>query len=80
MPAKIEWDDRCLFEAMPHELDDGTMFASNIARSVAVVLVIKAVIITLAAIFVFGPSQRPRIDLDRHILGETNQRNQGYTR
>lgn len=59
------------------------MFASNIGRSVAVVLVIKALIILLAAIFVFGPSQRPRIDrnsLDRHFLGETNQRNQEHAR
>jgi hypothetical protein len=59
------------------------MFASNIARSIAVVLAIKAAIIVLAAIFIFGPNQRPRIDssdLDRRIFGETNQRTQGYTR
>ena len=59
------------------------MSTSNIVRSVAIILVIKAAIILLAAIFAFAPSLRPRIDhdaIERHILGETNQRNQGYTR
>jgi hypothetical protein len=66
-----------------HEPDKRAMFTSNIVHSVAIILAIKAAIILLAAIFVFAPSQRPRIDhnaIERHILGETNQRNQGYTR
>lgn len=43
----------------------------NLRRDIAIVLSIKISIVLAAAIFVFGPDQRPRIDdtaLDRHIL------------
>ncbi len=38
------------------------MFRNPLARDVTVVLVIKTVIVIAAALFVFGPSQRPAID------------------
>jgi hypothetical protein len=43
----------------------------NLRRDIVIVLSIKMSIVLAAAIFVFGPDQRPRIDdtaLDRHIL------------
>ncbi|WP_271588732.1 hypothetical protein [Bradyrhizobium sp. CCBAU 53415] len=45
-------------------------------------LAIKIAVILGAAIFVFAPSQRPRIDagaLDRQFLDPTNSANQGRT-
>jgi len=38
------------------------MFKNPLARDVAVVLAIKTVIVVAAALFVFGPRQRPVID------------------
>jgi hypothetical protein len=38
------------------------MFNSPLARDVTVVLVVKTIIVIAAALFVFGPSQRPVID------------------
>jgi hypothetical protein len=38
------------------------MFKNALARDVTVVLVLKTAIVIAAALFVFGPSQRPRID------------------
>ncbi|HVY20649.1 MAG TPA: hypothetical protein VHA70_11320 [Bauldia sp.] len=38
------------------------MFRNPLARDVTVVLVLKTVIVIAAALFVFGPSQRPYID------------------
>jgi hypothetical protein len=38
------------------------MFRNPLARDVTVVLVIKTLIVIAAALFVFGPSQRPNID------------------
>jgi hypothetical protein len=38
------------------------MFRNPLARDVTVVLVIKTLIVIAAAVFVFGPSQRPNID------------------
>lgn len=55
------------------------MVVPGLRRSLVIVLSIKGAIILLAALFVFGPSQRPRIDrnaLDRQILGHTNSANQ----
>jgi hypothetical protein len=43
----------------------------NLRRDIIVVLFIKMSVVLLAAFFVFGPDQRPRIDddaLNRHIL------------
>ena len=38
------------------------MFRHPLAREVAVVVAIKTAIVIAAAIFVFGPSQRPVVD------------------
>jgi hypothetical protein len=38
------------------------MFNYPLVRDVTVVLVIKTIIVIAAALFVFGPSQRPHID------------------
>lgn len=51
--------------------DPSAMSASDLKRNVLTVVAIKIVIVVLAAIFVFGPDRRPRIDadtLDRQIL------------
>jgi hypothetical protein len=43
----------------------------HLRRDIVIILSIKMSIVLAAAIFVFGPDQRPRIDdaaLDRHIL------------
>jgi hypothetical protein len=43
----------------------------NLRRDIIIILSIKMSVVLAAAIFVFGPDQRPRIDdtaLDRHIL------------
>ncbi len=51
------------------------MVIPGLRRNLVIVLSIKAVVILLAALFVFGPSQRPRIDrgsIDSRILGHTN--------
>ncbi len=45
---------------------------SRLGRELALVLVIKLTIIGLAAVFIFGPDQRPRIDaakVEAHLLG-----------
>jgi hypothetical protein len=45
--------------------------SKNLRRDIIIILSIKMSIVLAAAIFVFGPDQRPRIDdaaLDRHIL------------
>ncbi len=55
------------------------MTVPGLRRSLVIVLAIKAAIIVLAAIFVFGPAQRPHIDhnaLDRQILGHLNSTDQ----
>ncbi|KWV59303.1 hypothetical protein AS156_32070 [Bradyrhizobium macuxiense] len=47
------------------------MSTSDLKRNVLTVVAIKVAIVVLAAIFVFGPGRRPRIDadaLDRQIL------------
>lgn len=47
------------------------MSKSRLGRELILVLLIKAIVIGLAAIFVFGPSQRPRIDateVEAHLL------------
>jgi len=44
-----------------------------LARDVTVVVTVKIAIVLTAALFVFGPAQRPRIDATRvetRILGE----------
>ena len=66
-----------------HEPNEPAMVASNLSRSLVIVLTIKTLVIALAAIFVFGPSQRPQIDagaLDRQILGNSNSVNQEHMR
>jgi hypothetical protein len=45
--------------------------SKNLRRDIIIILSIKMSVVLAAAIFVFGPDQRPRIDdtaLDRHIL------------
>ncbi len=45
--------------------------SKNLRRDVIIILFIKMSVVLAAAIFVFGPDQRPRIDdvaLDGHIL------------
>lgn len=47
------------------------MTPPNLSRDLFVILSIKALIVLAAALFVFGPRQRPRIDgdaLDRQFL------------
>ena len=47
----------------------------NLRRDIVIVLSIKMSIVLAAAIFVFGPDRRPRIDdtaLDRHILDKVS--------
>jgi hypothetical protein len=59
--------------------DECLMVTSGLRRNLVIVLAIKAAVILLAALFVFGPSQRPRIDpgtLDRRILGNPDSINQ----
>ncbi len=54
------------------------MVVPGLRRSLVLALTIKLAIIILAAVFVFGPSHRPRIDpgaLDRQILGHTTSSN-----
>jgi hypothetical protein len=38
------------------------MFRNPLTRDVTVVLVIKTLIVIAAALFVFGPGQRPHVD------------------
>lgn len=38
------------------------MLKNPLARDVTVVLVVKTMIVIAAALFVFGPSQRPAVD------------------
>jgi hypothetical protein len=48
-----------------------SVVSKNLRRDIIIILSIKMSIVLVAAIFVFGPDQRPRIDgaaLDRHIL------------
>lgn len=40
------------------------MTPQNLRRDLIVVLAIKISIVLLAALFVFGPHQRPQIDID----------------
>lgn len=50
----------------------------NLRRDIIVILSIKISVVLLAACFVFGPDQRPRIDdeaLSRHILDGVSVRN-----
>jgi hypothetical protein len=45
--------------------------SKNLRRDIIIILSVKMSVVLAAAIFVFGPDQRPRIDdtaLDRHIL------------
>ena len=52
------------------------MTIHNLRRDIMVVLSIKISIVLLAALFVFGPRQRPQIDasaLDRQILNNSDK-------
>lgn len=40
------------------------MATHHLKRDIAVILVIKLGIVIMAALFIFGPAQRPRIDSD----------------
>ncbi len=40
------------------------MASNNLRRDIVVILSIKVTIVLVAALFVFGPHQRPRIDGD----------------
>lgn len=49
--------------------------SKNLRRDIIIILSVKMSVVLAAAIFVFGPDQRPRIDdtaLDRHILGNVS--------
>jgi hypothetical protein len=51
------------------------MVAGRLGRDIMIVLSIKLSIVLLAAIFVFGPRQRPSIDrdsIDRQILNNSD--------
>ncbi len=49
-------------------------FPRGLARDVAVVTAVKLAVIIAAAVFLFGPAQRPHVDADRVLarLTETN--------
>jgi len=54
----------------------GQIMAAHLKRDIIVILSIKLSIVLIAAVFVFGPTQRPRIDsetIDRQILGDAGQ-------
>ena len=59
-------------DAMIARLFDAcSMPKSRLGRELAFVLLIKAIVIGLAAVFIFGPSQRPRIDaakVEAHLI------------
>ncbi|MHB8885039.1 MAG: hypothetical protein ACYC5H_08100 [Methylovirgula sp.] len=49
-----------------------SMPKSRLGRELVLVLLIKALVIGLAAVFVFGPSQRPQMDaakVEAHLIG-----------
>jgi hypothetical protein len=49
------------------------MFRHWLARDVTVVVTVKIAIVLAAAFFIFGPTQRPRIDtttVEMRVLGE----------
>jgi len=48
--------------ADPARLYGGSMFKNSLTRDVAVVVAIKTLIVIAAALFVFGPRQRPVVD------------------
>ena len=44
---------------------------SRLGRELMLVLLIKAIVIGLAAVFIFGPSQRPQVDaakVEAHLI------------
>jgi hypothetical protein len=52
------------------------MASQNLKRDITVILSIKITIVLLAALFVFGPRQRPQIDgnaVDHQILNNSNR-------
>jgi hypothetical protein len=52
------------------------MTTHNLRRSIVAIMLIKASIVLLAALFVFGPHQRPLVDgraLDRQILNDRSR-------
>jgi len=54
--------------------DEAVMSIRNLRRDIIVILSFKTSIVILAALFVFGPRQRPAIDgeaLDRQILNHS---------
>jgi hypothetical protein len=54
--------------------DEAMMSIRNLRRDIIVILSLKTSIVILAALFVFGPRQRPAIDgvaLDRQILNHS---------
>ncbi len=57
---------------MTRLLDACRVPKSRLWRELVLVLLIKAMVIGLAAVFIFGPSQRRRIDaakVEAHVLG-----------
>ena len=76
-------DDRLVLLAVPIASSSAEikMTAStipkNLRRDIVIILSIKMSIVLAAAIFVFGPGQRPRIDnavLNGHILDNVSGR------
>ena len=52
-------------------------FPRGLGRDIAVVIAVKLVVVVAAAVFLFGPAQRPRVDADRVLarLTETDSVN-----
>ncbi len=48
---------------LAHRPDRGNMPMHPVTRDVVVVVAVKLAIVIAAALFVFGPAQRPRIDV-----------------
>jgi hypothetical protein len=56
--------------------EEETMPRFRLARDVWVVVVVKVILVISAAIFVFGPSQRPKVDaagIETHLVGKIPQ-------
>ncbi len=55
-----------------HLFNSFSLPKSRLGRELILVLLIKALVIGLASVFVFGPSQRPQMDaakVEAHLIG-----------
>jgi hypothetical protein len=67
------WINACALELTAHE---AAMTTHHLRRGIITVVLIKISIVILAALFVFGPRQRPLIDsnaLNHQILNNSDR-------